>query len=100
MAATVSSSRPARRTAAFFDLDKTIIAKSSAMAFTKPFQAGGLISRRAVLRSAYGQFVFVTGGADHEQMDKMRQFMSALVAGWDVGTVREIVAETLHTIVD
>ncbi len=89
-----------RRTAAFFDLDKTIIAKSSAMAFTKPFQAGGLISRRAVLRSAYGQFVFVTGGADHEQMDKMRQFMSALVAGWDVGTVREIVAETLHTIVD
>jgi len=89
-----------RRTAAFFDLDKTIIARSSAMAFTKPFQAGGLISRRAVLRSAYGQFVYVTGGADHEQMDKIRQFMSALVAGWDVATVREIVAETLHTVVD
>ena len=87
-------------TAAFFDLDKTIIAKSSTMAFSKPFQAGGLISRRAVLRSAYAQFVYVVGGADHDQMEKMRQFMSQLCAGWDVATVREIVAETLHNVVD
>ena len=81
-------------------LDKTIIAKSSTMAFSKPFQAGGLISRRAVLRSTYAQFVYVLGGADHDQMEKMRAFMSTLVAGWDVATVREIVADTLHTIVD
>ena len=50
------------RSAAFFDLDKTIIAKSSTLAFSKPFQAGGLISRRAVLRSAYAQFVYLVGG--------------------------------------
>ncbi|SDC84363.1 HAD family hydrolase [Nocardioides lianchengensis] len=87
-------------TAAFFDLDKTIIAKSSTLAFSKPFQAGGLISRRAVLRSAYAQFVYLVGGADHDQMEKMRQFMSQLCAGWDVATVREIVADTLHNIVD
>ncbi|GAA2132009.1 HAD-IB family hydrolase [Nocardioides bigeumensis] len=86
--------------AAFFDLDKTIIAKSSSLAFSKPFQAGGLISRGALLRSAYAQFVFFVGGADHDQMEKMRQFMSQLVAGWDVATVREIVADTLHNIVD
>ena len=90
----------ARPTAAFFDLDKTIIAKSSTLAFSKPFQAGGLISRRAVLRSAYAQFVYLVGGADHDQMEKMRQFMSQLCAGWDVATVREIVADTLHNIVD
>ena len=89
-----------RPTAAFFDLDKTIIAKSSTLAFSKPFQAGGLISRRAVLRSAYAQFVFLVGGADHDQMEKMRQFMSQLCAGWDVATVREIVADTLHNVVD
>ncbi|WP_295660754.1 HAD family phosphatase [uncultured Nocardioides sp.] len=88
------------REAAFFDLDKTIIAKSSTLAFSKPFQAGGLISRRAVLRSAYAQFVYLVGGADHDQMEKMRQFMSQLCAGWDVATVREIVADTLHNIVD
>ena len=89
-----------RPTAAFFDLDKTIIAKSSTLAFSREFQAGGLISRRAMLRSAYAQFVFFTGGADHDQMDKMREFMSQLCAGWDVATVREIVHETLTTIVE
>jgi HAD superfamily hydrolase (TIGR01490 family) len=91
---------PARPTAAFFDLDKTIIARSSSFAFSKPFQAGGLISRRAMLRSAYAQFVYLVGGADHDQMEKMRQFMSQLTAGWDVATVREIVADTLHRVVD
>ena len=89
-----------RPTAAFFDLDKTIIAKSSTLAFSREFQAGGLISRRAMLRSAYAQFVFFVGGADHDQMEKMRQFMSQLCAGWDVATVREIVTDTLLNIVD
>ncbi len=88
------------RPAAFFDLDKTIIAKSSTLAFSRPFQAGGLISRRAVLRSAYAQFVYLVGGADHDQMEKMREFLSDLCAGWDVQTVRDIVADTLHNIVD
>jgi len=89
-----------RPTAAFFDLDKTIIAKSSTLAFSRSFQAGGLITRRAVLRSAYAQFVYLVGGADHDQMEKMRQFMSQMCAGWDVATVREIVADTLHNTVD
>src|ERR687893_44518 len=89
-----------RPTAAFFDLDKTIIAKSSTLAFSKPFQAGGLINRRAMLRSTYAQFVYLVGGADHDQMEKMRRFMSTMCAGWDVATVREIVADTLHNIVD
>ena len=86
--------------AAFFDLDKTIIAKSSTLAFSKPFQAGGLLSRKALLRSAYSQFVYVVGGADHEQMEKMRHMLSELVTGWDVASVKEIVADTLHNIVD
>ncbi len=61
------------RPAAFFDLDKTIIAKSSTLAFSRPFYDGGLISRVSVLRSAYAQFVFLVGGADHDQMERMRQ---------------------------
>src|SRR5262249_34529100 len=92
--------RAQHRSAAFFDLDKTIIAKSSSLAFSKPFQAGGLITRGAMLRSAYAQFVYLVGGADHDQMEKIRAFMSQLVEGWDVETVKEIVAETLHHVVD
>jgi hypothetical protein len=40
------------RAAAFFDLDKTVIAKSSTLAFGRPFFQGGLINRRAVLKTA------------------------------------------------
>ena len=32
--------------AAFFDLDKTVIAKASMAAFGRPFYRGGLINRR------------------------------------------------------
>lgn len=89
-----------RPAAAFFDLDKTIIAASSTLAFSRHFADGGLITKRAMLRSAYAQFVFAVGGADHDQMDKLREFLSGLVTGWDVATVREIVADTLHNVVD
>ncbi|MEU2515289.1 HAD family hydrolase [Streptomyces syringium] len=88
------------RTAAFFDLDKTVIAKSSTLTFSKSFYQGGLINRRAVLRTAYIQFVFLVGGADHDQMERMRQYLSELCRGWNVRQVREIVAETLHELID
>jgi HAD superfamily hydrolase (TIGR01490 family) len=88
------------RSAAFFDLDKTIIAKSSTLAFSKPFYEGGLLSRRSVLRSAYAQFVFAASGADHDQLEKMRAYLTDMVTGWDVEVVRQSVAETLHSIID
>jgi HAD superfamily hydrolase (TIGR01490 family) len=88
------------RHAAFFDLDKTIIATSSAAAFTRPFFAGGLLSRGDVLRSAYAHFLFMVGGADADQTERMRAQLSALVTGWDVQTVSRIVAETLHEHID
>ena len=88
------------RAAAFFDLDKTILATSSALAFARPFYRGGLIGRSDVIRSAYAQFIFLASGADHDQMETMRRYMSDLVKGWDVAKVREIVAETIDVIID
>ncbi|MFD7917769.1 HAD family hydrolase [Streptomyces sp. NPDC059740] len=88
------------RTAAFFDLDKTVIAKSSTLTFSRSFYRGGLINRRDALRTAYTQFVFLLGGADHEQMERMRSYLSALCRGWDVAQVRRLVAETLHELID
>ncbi|MFI8348962.1 HAD family hydrolase [Streptomyces sp. NPDC085596] len=88
------------RAAAFFDLDKTVIAKSSTLTFSKSFYQGGLINRRAALRTAYAQFVFLVGGMDHDQMERMREYLSALCRGWNVRQVREIVAETLHDLID
>jgi HAD superfamily hydrolase (TIGR01490 family) len=88
------------RAAAFFDLDKTVIAKSSTLAFGRPFFAGGLINRRAVLKGAYAQFVFSLAGADATQMERMRAQITDMATGWDVATVHEIVSETLHEVVD
>ncbi|MSY41850.1 MAG: HAD-IB family hydrolase, partial [Actinobacteria bacterium] len=88
------------KTAAFFDLDKTILARSSSFAFARPFYKGGLIGRSDVIRSAYAQFVYLASGADHDQMESMRTYMSKLVTGWDVDKVKQIVAETLDEIVD
>lgn len=88
------------RTAAFFDLDKTVIAKSSTLAFSKPFFEQGLLNRRAVLKSSYAQFLFLMSGADHEQMDRMRTYLTDMCTGWDVEQVRSVVGETLHDIVD
>ena len=88
------------RSAAFFDLDKTIIARSSALAFGRPFRAGGLINRRAALKAAYAQFVYLVAGADEDQMDRLRNHITEMCTGWDVQQVREIVAETLFEIVD
>ena len=86
--------------AAFFDLDKTILAKSSSFVFAKPFYKEGLIGRTDVMRSAYAQFMFLTSGADHNQMESMREYMSQLVTGWEAAKVQAIVAETLDTLID
>jgi HAD superfamily hydrolase (TIGR01490 family) len=86
--------------AAFFDLDKTVIAKSSTLAFSRPFFRNGLINRRAVLKGAYAQFVFAASGADADQVERIRAHLAALCTGWDVAQVRSIVEETLHDIVD
>ncbi len=88
------------KTAAFFDLDKTVIAKSSTLAFSKPFFDQGLINRRTVLKSTYAQFFFLMSGADHDQMDRMRSYVTNMCAGWDVEQVKSILDETLHDIVD
>lgn len=89
----------AARTAAFFDLDKTIIAKSSTVAFGELFYDHGLLDSRAVLKSAYAEFLFLLAGANHDPLDRMRIHMANLCTGWDVAQVRSIVSERLHDIV-
>ncbi len=91
----------AGRIAAFFDLDKTVIAKSSVLAFSRPFfDQGGLLNRRTVIENTYAQFLYLLSGADHDQAQRMRAYIAAMCEGWDVEQIKSIVAETLHEIVD
>ncbi len=82
--------------AAFFDLDKTILATSSSLAFSKPLYEQGLIKRADVARNAYRQFVFTIAGASHEQTERMREHLSALVTGWDVKELQKLINDSLH----
>lgn len=90
---------PGRRIAAFFDLDKTVLAKSSVLAFSRPFYAGGLLNRRAVLKSGYAQLVFLLSSADHDQVEQLRKHITDMCRGWDVDQVATIVRETLQDVV-
>lgn len=85
--------------AAFFDLDKTIIATSSVFAFNKSFLDEGLLSRRSVFDLAYAQIAFSLSGADDEQMARVRQAMATATKGWEPEHVEGIVTEALTEIV-
>jgi len=85
--------------AAFFDLDKTVIAKSSTLAFGKPFYREGLLSRRAIVKSMYAQIVYMLVGADESKMEEVREAMLALTKGWQQDHVAQIVAETLDEVI-
>jgi HAD superfamily hydrolase (TIGR01490 family) len=86
--------------AAFFDLDKTIIATSSTLALGRAFYAAGLISRRDVVKGAYARFVYHLGGADEGRMDRMRDDLARTVTGWEEAQVRAIVADALIEAID
>ncbi|MFW2339005.1 MAG: HAD family hydrolase, partial [Acidimicrobiia bacterium] len=88
-----------QRAAAFFDLDKTIIAKSSTLAFGRPLYKAGFLNRRALLKAGIAQIVYVMVGADHDQMEKVRGQLLALTKGWDRVQVQELVRETVDEIV-
>jgi HAD superfamily hydrolase (TIGR01490 family) len=86
--------------AAFFDLDKTVIARASMVAFGGPFQRAGLLSRWVLLRALWGQLVYLWVGADEKKLTKTRDAALKLTKGWDQERVRAIVRETLDEVIE
>jgi HAD superfamily hydrolase (TIGR01490 family) len=81
--------------AAFFDLDKTVIAKASVAAFGAPFRRGGLLTRRTVARVITSHLIFLHLGADEQRLARIREAMLAVTKGWERDRVRAIVAASL-----
>lgn len=86
------------RVAAFFDLDKTILAASSTFALGRGLRRRGMLPPRTAARSVYSHASYMVRGADHVQMERMRELLSELVTGWDVDVVSEVVAEALEEV--
>jgi HAD superfamily hydrolase (TIGR01490 family) len=86
--------------AAFFDLDKTVIARPSMVAFGRPLYREGLISRRTVLRMLWAQLIYLHLGADEERLARMREAVLTLTKGWERERIRSIVYDALEEIVE
>jgi HAD superfamily hydrolase (TIGR01490 family) len=93
----------ARRTgateAAFFDLYKTIIARSSTLVMGRTFMKDGLLSSSTVIKGLYAQVVYQLVGADHEKMEQMRHAALELTKGWEADRVRRLVRETMEEVI-
>ena len=90
----------APRQAAFFDLDKTVVAKSSTLAFGRPLYKEGLISPAIVIKGAYAQLAYQLLGANEGRMEKSRVALLELTKGWNADRVQRLVRETLQEIID
>ncbi len=86
--------------AAFFDLDKTVIAKSSTLAFRKPFYKAGFLGRRTLMKLGVAQLFYVLFGADEDTLERARDQMVQLTAGWHRVEIEQLVEETLDEVAD
>ena len=88
------------REAAFFDLDKTVIARASMIAFGRPFRRAGLLSRWVLVRALWGQLVYLWIGADEKKLTKTRDAALKLTRGWEQQKVRAIVRDTIDEVIE
>jgi HAD superfamily hydrolase (TIGR01490 family) len=86
--------------AAFFDLDKTVIAHGALVAFGGQFRRAGMVNRRVLARTVWNGLLFRTFGADEERMRRFRESTLQITRGWDPAIVTSIVNRTLAEVID
>ena len=73
--------RPGVEGAAFFDLDRTLMAGSSGFHWAREARRAGLISRRRLAADAFVNLRFRLEGSTDAATDKVRERVGALIAG-------------------
>ena len=86
------------RAAAFFDLDRTLIRRSSSLALAGSFRERGLISRRQLAEAAGWQLLFAARGAGHETVRRAAEDGLMVLRGMPVAELQALVAEALEPI--
>jgi HAD superfamily hydrolase (TIGR01490 family) len=84
--------------AAFFDLDRTLLRRSSALALAGSFHERGMISRWQMLRAAGWQLLFVARGASHEAVQRAAEDGLRVLAGYTPDELRELVAAAMEPV--
>jgi HAD superfamily hydrolase (TIGR01490 family) len=81
---------------AFFDLDRTLISRSSALALAGAFRSRGIIRRRDLARAALWQLRFSGRGAGVEATRRMTENGMVVLRGLAPDDLRELVSEALE----
>jgi HAD superfamily hydrolase (TIGR01490 family) len=84
--------------AAFFDLDRTLLRRSSALALAGTFRERGLISRRQFAKAALLQLLFVARGADQDAVRRVAEDGLLVLKGHTPEEMRELVASALEPV--
>lgn len=85
--------------AAFFDLDKTVISRSSVFAVGLPLYREGMLDRRLLLTGIYRQLLYSLFGADEASMDRARQDLLRVTEGWNQAKIVAIVEDVLESVI-
>jgi HAD superfamily hydrolase (TIGR01490 family) len=70
-----------QRTAAFFDLDKTLMEGSSGVHYARAAYRAGMVGRRELARNLWHNLRFRVVGSTDEQADQVRERVLEMVAG-------------------
>jgi len=84
--------------AAFFDLDRTVIRRSSVLALAGSFRRRGLISRLDLVKSAFWQLLFVARGASAERVRAASEDGMKVLAGFRVEDMRALVGDAMEPV--
>jgi HAD superfamily hydrolase (TIGR01490 family) len=83
--------------AAFFDLDRTLVSRSSSLALAPEFRRRGLIRRRDLAKATAAQLVFVRFGAGQSRVGQTAESAMAILRGLRVSVMQEIVDVSVET---
>ena len=84
--------------AAFFDLDRTLISRSSVLALAPSFQTRGLISRSDLARSAFWQVLFVVRGASAARVKAAAEDGMTILEGFSVEEMQQLVGDAMEPV--
>ena len=82
--------------AAFFDLDRTLLRRSSALALAGSFRQHGVIGRRAVAKAVVWQLLFAARGASAEAVRRATEDGLRLLRGFSPDDLRTLVAAAMN----
>jgi HAD superfamily hydrolase (TIGR01490 family) len=87
--------RPDERGAAFFDLDRTLMAGSSAFQFGRAAYQAGLVSRRQLARDAWENLLFRLRGSTDAGTDAVRDRIGRSLTGVRVRDLQRLAPDVL-----